>query len=88
MRKEAEKVAASPSLSAAVLELSVPDVRECFVHDAAAGTASYKTHCADYAVRREAMVPLDEHQQQEEGAVVLEETSTTVVEEEEVEQEL
>lgn len=45
MRKEAEKVVASPTLYDKVPVHPFPDVRACFVEDA--HSARYETHCAE-----------------------------------------
>jgi hypothetical protein len=50
VRKEAEKVTASPKLLQAVPYVAVPDVRACFVRDEAKGEHSYDTQCADAVV--------------------------------------
>jgi hypothetical protein len=50
VRKEAEKLMASPEQYQLVAALPVPDVRACFLRDEAAGVSKYETHCADRAV--------------------------------------
>lgn len=58
MRKESEKVVATPSLLAQVPVLDVPDVRACFLQDATA--ARYETHCSETAVQQVDKVVSDE----------------------------
>jgi hypothetical protein len=54
VRKEAEKLVASPEQYRLVVALPVPDVRACFLRDEAAGLSKYETHCADSAVAQAA----------------------------------
>lgn len=51
VRKESEKVAASPELLQKVSPVPVPDVRACFKRDEAQGVARYETRCADAVAR-------------------------------------